>query len=141
MLEHYILKAKIMIKRHEGFRTFPYKCTAGKLTIGYGRNLEAAGIRKDEAEVLLENDINDVVEGLAINKNIPYQKLSDNRKIALIDLCFNIGMTSLLKFKKMLKALRESNYEVAAIELLDSKYARQVPNRAKEIANIIRTGE
>jgi len=126
-----------MLKLHEGVETKPYYCPAGKLTIGVGRNLESIGITEDEAEYLLDNDINRVVEEL--DQNVPLQDISSNRMAALIDMCFNIGLTSFLKFKKMLAALDNQDYELAAEEMLDSDWAEQVGKRAITLSEILRT--
>lgn len=137
----YLSTAREMIKRHEGLRLKPYRCTAGKLTIGYGRNLEDKGIRQSEAETMLENDINSTVMILSCSHNVPWAVLNDARKAAILDLAFNLGIGGLYKFKRMLSALRSQHYYRAAAELLDSRYATQVATRAKELATIIETGE
>ena len=126
------------LKMHEGFRSKPYKCTAGKLTIGYGRNIEDVGISKEEAELLLQSDIVNCV-GLLASNNLLYG--ASDRDDVLVNMCFNLGINRLLKFKKMIAAYKAGDYELAAKEMLDSKWARQVPNRAKELAEQMRTGE
>lgn len=127
------------LKRHEGMRLKPYKCTAGKLTIGYGRNLEDKGISKHEAELMLSNDIHEVQDELT--KRLPvYFKLNQARKDALANMGFNLGVTGLLKFKKMISALESGDYNLAAAEMLDSRWASQVGQRSKELAEQIRTG-
>lgn len=128
------------IKLHEGLRLKPYKCTADKLTIGFGRNLEGKGITQEEAEYLLSNDIADV--RLAIQEHIPaYFKLNDARQAVLVNMAFNLGMNGLLKFKKVIQAIGEDRYTLAASEMLDSNWAFQVGNRALELAEQMKTGE
>lgn len=129
-----------MIKQHEGLRLKPYKCTADKLTIGYGRNLEDRGITQKEAEVLLINDIYLCYQELECFSW--FSDLDNVRQMALVDLCFNMGLPTLLKFRKALAAMAEGLYEKAAEEFLDSKWARQVgANRSGKLADMIRTGE
>lgn len=128
--------AKQMLKRHEGLRLTVYQCTAGKKTIGYGRNLEDRGITEAEAETMLDNDIQSIEQGLVASFDF-YKDLDDVRKAVLIDLGFNLGMAGLKGFKKMLKALEQGDYSEAAIQLLDSRYARQVTNRAMELARLL----
>lgn len=128
--------AKQMLKRHEGLRLTVYQCTAGKKTIGYGRNLEDRGITEAEAETMLDNDIQSIEQGLVASFDF-YKDLDDMRKAVLIDLGFNLGMAGLKGFKKMLKALEQGDYPEAAIQLLDSRYARQVTNRAMELARLL----
>ena len=133
-------KLSEMIARHEGFRKYPYKCPAGKWTVGYGHNIEDNGISEKVASTLLKIDI-----GIAIKEvyNI-IPKLYDYaipRQHALIDLMFNIGMPAFLTFKKMIKAIKEEDWEKASAELKDSKYYRQTRSRSKEIYKILKTGE
>lgn len=130
------------IKRYEGLSLYPYKCTSGKITIGWGRNLEDNGVSIDEAERMLENDLSTCVSELErFLYSDTYKALDKVRKGALVNLCYNIGLTSLVGFKKMWAALTIHDYQTAAEELIDSRYANQVPNRAKELADQIRTGK
>ena len=124
------------LKRDEGLRLKPYLCTAGRTSIGYGRNLSDVGISECEAETMLTNDIHDVVTDL--NMFIPWWiNLSESRKRAIINMAFNLGIYRLMKFKNMLKALRNGDYDIAANEALDSKWANQVGSRSHRIAKLI----
>lgn len=126
------------LKLHEGFRSKPYKDTEGYLTIGFGRNLDAKGISKEEGEYLLMNDLDEAFE-LLFDK--PYfNKLSEVRKKVLLDMAYNLNK-KLFQFKKMIAALKEDNYDKAADEMLDSLWAEQVGKRAKRLALMMRTGE
>jgi lysozyme len=127
------------LMHHEGFRSKPYKCTAGKLTIGYGRNLEDRGLSKDEALYLLLNDIHDAQK--AVEAALPWSKnLTPARRGVLVNMAFNLGIGGLLKFKKMLAATEAGRYSLAAEEMLDSRWATQVGERALELADIMKTG-
>ena len=125
------------IKRDEGLRLKPYICTAGKLTIGYGRNIEDRGVTEEEAEYLLSNDLLLVTKQLR-SKIDYFDDLPQNVQEALINMCFNLGITRLMKFKRMFKALEIGNYERAATESLSSRWARQVGARADRIAKKIK---
>jgi len=128
-----------LIKRHEGLRLKPYRCSAGKLTIGYGRNLERGeGISEREAEELLRNDILEVCQDL--EGYSWYRSATQNRRAALVDLRFELGAGRFRGFKKFIAAMAARDYLLAKVELLDSRYAVQVPNRANEIANMIEAG-
>ncbi len=127
------------LKRHEGLKLKPYKCTAGKLTIGYGRNLDDVGITEIEAEDLLYHDLKKIKHNLSLRGF--YVALSGARADAIDNMAFNIGISGLFKFKKMIAAIESQDYELAAKEMLDSKWAKQVPNRANELAEQMRTGE
>ena len=140
---------------HEGIRLEPYKCPAGYLTIGVGRNLDTNpiteeekkvvgdwrhGITKNAAFYLLRNDIARVEK--ECKKNIGFwRNLDDERQYALLDMAFNLGIKGLLQFKKMLSDMAIGNYRGAAKECLNSKYARDVGKRAERIAKTIETGE
>ena len=122
------------LKKHEGIRLKPYKCTAGKLTIGVGRNIEDRGISEDEAEYMLQNDIDICMHELS--KNLPFfYDLPETAQIVLIDMCFNMGMPRLLKFKKTLRHIELGGYRNASFEMLDSAWAKQVGKRAVTLSN------
>ncbi len=133
-----IQAAQNMIARHEGLRLKPYQCTAGKLTIGYGRNLEDNGISEEEARLLLTADTQAAYNQLL--EHPWFDELNDTRKLVLIDMCFNLGFPRLMKFKKMLTALLNHDYTEAANQMLDSRWAVQVGGRADRLAGIMREG-
>ena len=127
------------IKQDEGFSAKPYKCTAGKLTIGYGRNIEDIGVSEDEAQYMLNNDISYCYNKL--KAVFPFfETLSKPRQYVLINMCYNVGITRLAGFKRMLAELSQGNYNQAAAEMLNSKWAAQVPNRAARLAEIMKKG-
>lgn len=127
------------LKTDEGLSLTVYECTAGFLTIGYGRNLETRGITKKEAELLLNNDI-EIAQQETVLVFPKLADLSKNRQAVLINMCFNLGKTGLGNFKRMLAALDAKDFERAADEMLDSKWAHQVGLRARRLANIMRAG-
>lgn len=131
-------KLKDLLIKHEGLRLQPYIDTVGKVTIGVGRNLTDIGITPDEALVMLEHDIATIKYQLNTYFKW-YQNLDSHRQIAVINMAF-MGVGKLLLFKKFLAALQSGDFETAAKEMLDSKWAQQVGNRAKELSEIVRTG-
>jgi len=122
------------IKQDEGLKLQTYIDTTGHCTVGWGRNLEN-GIRLDEAELMFQNDLTQTVNELL--QQPWYGSLPHNVQNALINMNFNLGITKLLDFKDMIKALENKNYAAAAKAALNSLWAKQVPNRAKEIAVMI----
>jgi len=127
------------LQRHEGLRLKPYRDAVGKLTIGYGRNLDDRGISEDEAGFMLDNDIDQVVAEL---ERLPlYLGLDSVRQTVLANMAFNMGVPTLLEFRRMLGALAEKDWDRAADEMLDSKWARQVGSRAVELSELMRLGE
>lgn len=131
--------ARETLPRHEAIMLYPYRCPAGKLTIGCGRNIEDLGISRDEALNLLDHDICRV--RLELEKAVPaYLALSNQRQAALIDMCFNLGLSRFLQFKKMLAAIEAGDYAAAAAEMLASRWAEQVGKRAVTLAKMIKEG-
>ncbi|MEI6745736.1 MAG: glycoside hydrolase family protein [Methylococcaceae bacterium] len=143
-----------ILKRHEGFRATCYKCTAGKLTIGYGYNLEANplklrasevedmienGITRHFAEILLTMMVCEITKTLQV-KIEGFEKLDEARRWVLINMCYNMGLNGLLGFKNTLEFIRKGNYESAAYNMMKSKWAAQVKGRASELAKIMRDG-
>lgn len=131
------------LRRHEGVRSHAYVCSAGYLTVGVGRNIDSnggLGLSEQEIDFLLLNDISRCDNELAANFKW-YADLDYIRKEALINICFNLGITRLKGFKKALSAMEKGSYRLAALEFLDSKWAEQVGRRAVELAAQIETGE
>lgn len=125
------------LKKHEGFRSKPYRCPAGKLTIGYGRNIEDNGITEAEASFLLVEDVKKC--RAECQKSFAWFEAMDrDRQDVIVELDFNMGLKRLLGFKKMLAACARKDYEAAAREMLDSLWARQVGKRAQTLAEIMK---
>lgn len=133
-----MMSLKDWIKHHEALQLRLYLDTVGKQTIGWGRNIEDNGISKEEADFMFDNDFSRCQRELA---SYPwYVNQPKNVQDALMNMCFNIGIGRLLGFKKMIMALVSKDYTKAAIEALDSKWAAQVGQRAKDVALMIRQG-
>lgn len=127
------------LKMDEGLRLFPYEDTVGKLTIGYGRNLDDVGISRVEALQMLSNDIAKTLSGL--HSHIPwFGKLSPNRKRVLANMAFNLGLDGLLKFTATLKLIKYGLYLEASLAMLESKWAKQVGPRAQRLAQLMKDG-
>jgi lysozyme len=126
--------------RDEGFRAKPYRCTAGKLTIGIGRNIEDRGITVDEARYLLRGDI--ALVRSEMDKHIPWWRdLDPVRRRVLENMCFNLGWPKLAGFKNTLAAIKAHDWERAAVGMLASLWAQQVGARAQRLATMMRTGK
>lgn len=133
----------IFISRNEGLKLKPYRCTKGKLTIGYGRNLEERGITEEEARYLLRNDILEAELFLSrfLGDSV-LRTINAARMTVLVDMYVNMGPTRLQTFKKMFAAIRDQNWHEAAAQLKDSKYYREdVPKRAERNRRIMEAGE
>ena len=145
----------------EGLKLQVYKDTLGIDTIGIGRNLEDRGITKQEldeldipsidhvyeygiteadAVYLATNDVQ-IVEEELVRAHPCVDRLDSVRQLIVIDMAFNLGVPRLCKFKKMWAAIHEEQYDVAAKEMLDSRWARQVKGRATKLDNAMHNGE
>ena len=128
------------LRVHEGVRDKVYLDTEGIETIGVGRNLRDRGLFDDEIDLMLKNDI--VKFEQEVEDNFPWWKeLDDVRQRVLVDMAFNMGIGSLSKFKNTLAQIEGGQYEEASVEMLDSKWARQVGNRAQCLSDMMRTGD
>jgi len=127
------------LKRDEGVELRPYKCSAGFLTLGVGRNIEERGITMDESDYLLANDIT-ICEEEATRVFKWYDTLSDVRQRVILNMIFNLGLTKLLNFKKFLAAMEAEDWEEAGKQMLDSRWAKQVGNRADRLEQMIVNG-
>ncbi len=135
-------KLKARVKQSEGWRAKVYTCPAGKLTIGYGFNVEDTELPKEVAELWLTMILAETEQSLLNSKNgYIFKELSPERKGVLIDMAYNLGLTGVLRFKKMWAALCASDYTEAARQMLDSKWADQVGQRAYHLAETMRTNK
>ena len=146
---------------HEGLRLQVYKDSLGIATIGIGRNLEDRGITPEELEwmdipnmdtiyqygiseadamYLAQNDVQ-IVEEELLRSHPCVENLDAVRQLVLVDMAFNMGVPRLGKFKKMWAAIHENNFDEAAKEMLDSRWANQVKSRSTKLAHAMHTGE
>ena len=127
------------IKEHEGLVLKPYKCPVGKLTIGYGHNLEDNGLTKTACEYILIEDIEESKRDLyAIFTRDFFDSLSDNQKIALVDMMFNLGMSRFLTFKKFILAVKNKDFIKASAEIINSRAYQQNKSRYKKLSEQIK---
>jgi len=133
-----------LLIKHEGCRLKPYMDTADppRITIGVGRNLTDNGISEGEALFLLFNDImraTQDVKGLVLPD--VWARLSPEQRMALIDMSFNLGLSRLSQFREMFRAVNDGAADDVATEMLDSKWASQVGERAVDLARLFATGK
>lgn len=124
------------LRDDEGLRLKPYTDTAGKLTIGYGRNLIDVGISLDEAEMLLAHDVEAIKRGVLL-RWAPFARLDDVRQGVILNIAFNVGVGGLMLFTHMLAACAQGDYERAAAEIRNSHLA---PLRAVRLAKQMQNG-
>lgn len=134
------LNLRKQLERHEGRVAHAYQDHLGFWTIGIGRLIDArrgGGLSNDEIDNLFTNDLNRTKHQL--RRNLPwFDDAPDNVKQALCNMAFQLGVRGLLGFRRMLAAVAARDYETAHREALDSKWAEQTPERAREVAAILR---
>lgn len=129
-----------LLRLHEGVRQFPYRDSVGKLTIGVGFNLDDVGLYPEEMDFILKNRLKKVASELY--DHLPWiTSLNSARTAVLLDMGYNLGVPGLLKFRKMIEAMRTFRWGDAAAEMLDSKWAGQVGRRAVRLAAMMETGQ
>ena len=129
---------KELLIKHEALRLKPYRCPAGKLTIGVGRNLQDRGISKEEAMFMLDNDIEQTLREC---RSFPwFERLDNVRQAGVASMVFNLGLSRFEKFKKTIAAIESGNYAKAAAEMVLSDWFIQVGNRGPELVEMMRTG-
>ena len=126
------------IKHHEGFVKHVYDDSLGIPTIGYGFAIKDLVLEEDLCDEILLRKLR--ILGRSVMSKFPFfDSLPSDCKTVLMEMCYQLGVTGVSKFKKALKAMEDGDWEKAADEMLDSKWAKQTPNRAKEMSDIIRS--
>ena len=129
------------IKNHEGFRDTVYKDTLGKRTVGYGHLCvedhweDGKKYTVAELDRIFEQDFHKAEN--SASKLYKKCVIDKTAKEIIIEMCFQLGPGNVAKFKKMWVALKESppNYKEASVQMLDSRWAKQTPGRAKEMSD------
>ena len=126
------------IKHHEGFRKSVYQCTEGYDTIGYGFAIKDLEMDEDIAEEILLRKVEKLIKRVRSEfdwlDSVPREVQG-----VLVEMSYQMGLSGVSKFKKALHAMQMFQWKLAATELLDSRWAKQTPNRAKELSDIIRS--
>ena len=125
------------VKESEGFRDKVYKCTEGFDTIGYGFAIKDLILEEDICDMILERKLEKLIE--RTDKKFPFLRgLPLDKSEVVYEMVYQMGLSGVSKFKKMLKALEAEDYEKSATEMLDSRWAKQTPNRALKLSNIMK---
>lgn len=120
------------VMNEEGYRQFPYICTAGKLTVGYGFNLDDVGLSEEESIMILQHRLYNI--RVKCEETLSwFKEIKSEAQDIIIEMVYQLGYNGVLKFKMMIKALEEQDYAQAAIEGLDSRWAKQTPARAERL--------
>ena len=171
IMEQEHLQAVKLLKIDEGLRLKAYKDTKGLATIGYGHNISGRmltkeehshlfpgrkyhipisemihiwstiGMTKEDAEYLLEQDINLAESDLKLIFGDYWEEIPQRKKVFLTDMSFNLGLARLSGFHKMIEAIKEGDWKKAGEECRDSEAYRQLPKRYEDIARGLQEGD
>ncbi|HGF7373659.1 TPA: glycoside hydrolase family protein [Vibrio cholerae] len=139
--------ANVVLEFEEGYREKPYHCSEGYPTVGIGKKIGPKGcsldcydfsVSRDVANLWLSEEINSVNDEL--NKLNWYLDLNPDRQVIITSMAYQMGLSGLLKFKKMISSLERGNWDEAAYQALDSRWAKQTPKRANRHAEVLRSG-
>lgn len=138
-------EAVAQVSRDEGFEPLPYRDSLGFLTIGHGFLIDpkkaGSGITREESELILRCRLEKLAYEILPKRAPWFLKLDEVRRMALVNMAYNLGVDGLLKFKRMIAFLKIAAWSDAAAQALDSKWAKQVGKRADRLAEQLRTGE
>lgn len=125
------------IKQHEGYVGVVYKDSLGIDTIGYGFAIKDLELDTDVCDIILERKLKNLEDRVNL-KFSWYKYMPQEIKDVVMEMCYQLGVTGVSKFKKTLAYLQDKRWEEASVEMLDSLWARQTPNRAKELSNRVK---
>lgn len=142
---HRLLKS---IELHEGFRSQPYDdatgeelVARGKVTIGFGRNLTDRPLTRREARVLLGSDLVSAVNAAQSFAAPVWEELTNSQREVLVEMAYNLGRVGLFTFREMRSAVRRHDAREVANQMLDSRWAEQVGQRARRLAHAYQAGD
>jgi lysozyme len=131
-------RMKQQLIQHEGIRLKPYRCPAGKLTIGIGRNLEDKGITVDEAHFLLDNDIFECQTDLIMGGPVPdFFDLPEPIQRVLVDMRFNLGPAGFRSFENMIEAVKRRDWPEMKRQMIESRWYGQVKSRGPNLVEMV----
>ena len=121
------------IKEHEGYRSTVYQCTEGFDTIGYGFAIKDLKLSEEICDIILAEKLSK----LQLDINSKFEWFEDSPEIVkdvVTNMCYQLGLSGFCKFKQTIYYLETEQYEEASLECLDSLWAKQTPNRAKDLS-------
>ena len=125
------------IKQHEGYVGIVYKDSLGIDTIGYGFAIKDLELDEDICEIILERKLKELETRVNL-KFKWFMYMPQEIKDVVMEMCYQLGVGGVSKFKKTIAYLQNKQWEEASVEMLDSLWAKQTPNRAKELSNRVK---
>ena len=124
-------------KEHEGYVGIVYKDSLGIDTIGYGFAIKDLELDKDICDIILERKLHDLEDSVNL-KFSWFMYMPQEIKNVVLEMCYQLGVNGFSKFKKTISFLQDRQFEEASVEMLDSLWAKQTPNRAKELSDRVK---
>ena len=125
------------IKESEGFRSSVYDDSLGIPTIGYGFAIKDLYLTREDCDRILERKVAELK--IRVHNKFPFIiTLPESVQDVMIECCYQLGVSGFSNFRKTLAYLEDHNFKEAAVEMLDSKWAKQTPNRAKKLSDIVK---
>ena len=131
------MNLKESIKKHEGYVASVYKDSLGIDTIGYGFAIKDLELDEDICDIILDRKLKDLNNSIKIKFDW-YKYMPPEIKDIVTEMCYQLGVTGFSKFRKTIAYLQNKEWKNASIEMLDSRWAKQTPNRAKETSNRVK---
>ena len=125
------------IKQHEGYVGIVYKDSLGIDTIGYGFAIKDLELDKDICDIILERKLHALTDRIS-NKFKWYMYMPPEIKDIVVEMCYQMGVYGFSCFKKTIAYLQDKKFKEASVEMLDSRWAEQTPNRAKELSDRVK---
>ena len=130
------MNLKASIKQHEGYVGIVYKDSLGIDTIGYGFAIKDLELDEDICDIILDRKLKDLNDRIKIKFDW-YKYMPPKIKDIVTEMCYQLGVTGFSKFRKTIAYLQNKEWKNASVEMLDSKWAKQTPNRAKKMSEIV----
>ena len=124
------------IKKHEGYVGIVYKDSLGIDTIGYGFAIKDLELDRDICDIILERKLKDLESRVKLKFGW-YPFMPQEIQHIVMEMCYQLGVTGFSKFVKTITYLKDKDFKSASVEMLDSRWAKQTPNRAKEMSEIV----
>ena len=134
-----------ILEVEEGWREKPYLCSEGYPTVGYGFKIGPKGADIRNYQFTLprkagESWLDEYIQDLRFELHRRLSGLNEARQAIILSMCYQMGIEGCLAFRKMWAAIEDRNFQAAAVEMMDSRWAKQTPNRARRHRDVMSSG-
>ena len=128
------------IKMEEGYRASVYLDSLSKPTIGYGFLIDSLELQEDICQLILMRKLEKLIKNIKFNFKW-FDDMPEKVQDVIINMCYQLGVSGVSKFKKTIQFIKNKQWEKASVEMLDSKWFFQTPQRAKRLSAIVKSVE